>query len=529
MTGSKTSTRKRHVPPSQSKAPSIALCVIAKNEEEFLGDCLDSVRSFVNEMVVVDTGSTDATREIAVEHGARLVEFAWCDDFAAARNAAIEATTADWILMLDADEELDPTSGLLLGWHAAQLPAGMIGYAVTIENRRRDSGEADWVRHAVTRFFPRRDTLRFVGAIHEDLINLPNPGKSTAQLAPAIRIFHYGYDPVIYAKREKDHRNLRLLEVEYARNPENARTLYYLGQQHFVAGRHPDAVHYFELFAERADRVAAYFLVDAYRMWLEALVALDDEAELERVSRQAEERDALSALSRELLATYDMECGRLGSALRHLMAALNPEAPRGITSPQGAGTWRTRLLLAAAHERMGEPEMALAELEQAFADVPARLKHEIARQATQLAARNDQAQEADGWYARAKETAFEDLQTHQDLLALTLALLGRLPRLRGVAQLERMIALEAWQDAYEVALNMPLGSLGALAAILHLASRLREEGAPDAAVDVLGRAMDAHPQMPAVYWQLIQTFKDLERADDALAAIEVLQQLDRAA
>ena len=89
--------------------PSIALCVIAKNEEEYLADCLDSARPFVDEIVVVDTGSTDRTVEIARAHGARIEHFTWINDFAAARNFAIEAATKDWILMLDADERLEPT------------------------------------------------------------------------------------------------------------------------------------------------------------------------------------------------------------------------------------------------------------------------------------------------------------------------------------------------------------------------------------------------------------------------------------
>ena len=88
-------TRKRH---------SLALCVIARDEEQFIGDCVASARPYVDEVVVVDTGSTDRTREVARHHGARIVDFAWCDDFSAARNAAIDAATSDWILMLDADE-----------------------------------------------------------------------------------------------------------------------------------------------------------------------------------------------------------------------------------------------------------------------------------------------------------------------------------------------------------------------------------------------------------------------------------------
>jgi glycosyltransferase involved in cell wall biosynthesis len=82
--------------------------LIAKNEERFLPQCLRSVRALASQIVVVDTGSTDRTVDIAREFGAEVHSFSWCDDFSAARNAALEHATGDWILILDADEELKP-------------------------------------------------------------------------------------------------------------------------------------------------------------------------------------------------------------------------------------------------------------------------------------------------------------------------------------------------------------------------------------------------------------------------------------
>src|SRR4051812_36264465 len=86
----------------------VSLAVIARDEEAMLPDCLASARDAVDEMVVLDTGSRDATRELARRAGARVVEIPWPDDFAAARNAAVLETRGDWVLMLDADERLAP-------------------------------------------------------------------------------------------------------------------------------------------------------------------------------------------------------------------------------------------------------------------------------------------------------------------------------------------------------------------------------------------------------------------------------------
>src|SRR5712692_10620838 len=86
----------------------ISLCMIVRDEERFLRECLESARAVVDEMVIVDTGSQDATVAIAREFGARVLQHVWDDDFAAARNCAVTAASEDWMLALDADERLEP-------------------------------------------------------------------------------------------------------------------------------------------------------------------------------------------------------------------------------------------------------------------------------------------------------------------------------------------------------------------------------------------------------------------------------------
>lgn len=86
--------------------PTISLCMIVKNEERNLRRCLQSVKNYVTEIVIVDTGSTDQTRAIAQSFGAQLYDFIWTDNFADARNFSLEHSSGDWILWMDADEEL---------------------------------------------------------------------------------------------------------------------------------------------------------------------------------------------------------------------------------------------------------------------------------------------------------------------------------------------------------------------------------------------------------------------------------------
>ena len=86
---------------------SVSLCLMVRNEEAVLPGCLQSTADLVNEIIVVDTGSTDRTKEIAANFGAKVFDFPWCDDFAAARNECIRHATGEWIFWMDADERID--------------------------------------------------------------------------------------------------------------------------------------------------------------------------------------------------------------------------------------------------------------------------------------------------------------------------------------------------------------------------------------------------------------------------------------
>src|SRR3989344_364212 len=98
-------------PPTLNPSTStLSLCMITKNEEQFLEQCLNSVKELVDEIIIVDTGSTDKTTEIAGKFTDKIYDFKWCDDFSAARNESLKHATKNWILVLDADEQLDQKS-----------------------------------------------------------------------------------------------------------------------------------------------------------------------------------------------------------------------------------------------------------------------------------------------------------------------------------------------------------------------------------------------------------------------------------
>jgi Flp pilus assembly protein TadD len=165
-----------------SRAASLGLCMIVRNEGPLLGNCLDSVQGFIDELVVVDTGSTDNTIEIARNYGARVREFRWTEDFSAARNHALQMATAAWILVLDADETLSrqdhsKLAALVSGgdadaWSLVQRTYGnnLIhkDYTVAQDDCYHESSPyAGWTPSRLVRLFRNRPEYRYRYRIHE--------------------------------------------------------------------------------------------------------------------------------------------------------------------------------------------------------------------------------------------------------------------------------------------------------------------------------------------------------------------------
>lgn len=191
----------------------ISACVIAKNEASNLGRWLASVQPIADEMIVVDTGSTDATEEIARQGGATVYHFAWCNDFSAAKNFALGHAKGDWVLFLDADEFFSKDSiakvrPLLRRIHKNRRTAGVLCRLVNIN---LDDGGRRMTSLVQLRMFRRAPHLRYEGSVHE---TLTLPKGSNLELAQDIEILHTGYSASIVKKKME--RNLVLLQQRIA-------------------------------------------------------------------------------------------------------------------------------------------------------------------------------------------------------------------------------------------------------------------------------------------------------------------------
>ncbi|GEJ57941.1 glycosyltransferase [Anaeromyxobacter diazotrophicus] len=221
----------------------ISLCLIARNEERMLPDCLASVRGAVDDVVVVDTGSTDRTRELARAAGARVFEEPWRDDFAAPRNTALKHAVGDWILQLDADERLAPGAARAVreAVRGARFDVGML----TLHNAARlDAAAADVLsgreRSGPPRRLPRllrhAGGLAWRGIIHESVADWFVQRGSKAALIQGGEIVHLGGVPSLREARKKRERNEALLRRRCALEPGDAVAFGYLAAELLEGG-----------------------------------------------------------------------------------------------------------------------------------------------------------------------------------------------------------------------------------------------------------------------------------------------------
>ena len=190
----------------------LSACVIVKNEEANLPLWLDSMQQIADEMVVVDTGSTDGTVELAKAAGARVFFFPWVNDFSAAKNFAIEQAKGDWILFLDADEYFPKEHCRIARQmiEKCRLNPKLTEMAFLRINIEKETGQDQGTSMYVTRCFRNCAWLRYQGKIHENLADISGKGRSVVQYVRDVVIYHTGYSDAVV--RDKLRRNLEFLK-----------------------------------------------------------------------------------------------------------------------------------------------------------------------------------------------------------------------------------------------------------------------------------------------------------------------------
>jgi glycosyltransferase involved in cell wall biosynthesis len=244
---SKKKRKKNH----KSNIPQISLVMIVKDEEKFLPGCLESVRNFVDEMIVVDTGSTDRTIEIARSFGAKVFSFEWQYDFSKARNFALEKATGPWILWLDADERLPEKyqPGL------KKIIASGRYDALVMKLRSEVNGPLGKTPHyqQSPRIFKKLPGVQFEYPVHEQIT--PSLIRAGARFVMVdVIIEHLGYAQEEAVIEQKIQRNLKLLRKHLEMEPDNAYAHYQMAQSLELLDKVDEALEHYHLAIQHDEK-----------------------------------------------------------------------------------------------------------------------------------------------------------------------------------------------------------------------------------------------------------------------------------
>lgn len=219
----------------------ISVCIIAKNEEEFMEECLKRLKPYGFELIIVDTGSEDNTKAIAGRYTEEIYNFAWCNDFSKARNFAASKASNDWILSIDCDEHLQDIDIEKLT-EIMQQQENACG-TVRILSPTSKKQDAAVSISDIKRFY-NRNKFHYAGPIHEQLVD--ENGRIAAEYQLPVTLFHHGYALEGEKKKAKQDRNISMLKAQIKREGETPYLLFQLGRSYRMLEDYKKALPCFE-------------------------------------------------------------------------------------------------------------------------------------------------------------------------------------------------------------------------------------------------------------------------------------------
>jgi glycosyltransferase involved in cell wall biosynthesis len=339
----------------------LSLCMIVRDEEEMLARCLEAIAPVVDEIIAVDTGSRDATIEIARSFGARVIEHTWTNSFAEARNISFGAATGDWLMFLDADQ-------VLVSEDAERLRA-LTGHTwreafyLVETSYLGETGDGFAATDNVLRVFRNRPQYRFEGRVHEQITHsLPvyAPGRIEQT---TVRVRHYGYLEAVRRSKAKSQRNIDLLRKQAQESPPDAFLHFNLGSEYAADGDTAAALTEFErawsMIVARGSSVDNRYVPPLVARLVEALRdsgRLSEAAALaaEGLRRYPEFTDLVFAQAR-----IAFETGAFDAAREHYRRCIAlGDAPARYRPIVGSGTYLPRVALAQLALQDGDDQAA---------------------------------------------------------------------------------------------------------------------------------------------------------------------------
>jgi tetratricopeptide (TPR) repeat protein/glycosyltransferase involved in cell wall biosynthesis len=515
--------------------PTISLCMIVRDEEEFLPGCLDSVAGLVDEMVIVDTGSKDRTPQIARDRGSRLLHHTWENDFAAARQVSFDAATCDYILWLDADERLTSASHGAI--RRALTCTDENSYFMKILNYQTLDGRLHFV-HYLPRLFRRQKGLKIRRRLHEqiDVEYLSKDGQMGGIYDADI--IHLGYVPEIVHARRKMDRNIGILKAMIEAEPTDGYAHMKLAGTYADLGLFSEALTWFEkaMPLVRDEESFAPMLYVRAAQVARCVGRLDDAF---RYAERAVAIDPALPDARYILGQTLKDQGRYIKAIQEFEAATEcPDSFSFATVDPTTRGFRAHDQLGGCYLTAGDPVRALEHYRRATDGNPsygeawhglglallALQRPEEALSALERACRllpEDPEAWANLGAAYGMQSNHEKAQQALEK-ALQLAP-GRPDTLSnlGIAHMHQK-RYDAAERALGEAARLDPANFDTLVRLSQLAQTLERH---DEAIRWLERAVEHHPHNPASWLNLARLYLGLGHVDPARAALTIAMQL----
>ncbi len=350
---------------------SISLCMIVRDEEEFLDECLHSVEGVVDEIVIVDTGSTDQTINIAKTFGARCYSAPWTHDFAYMRNISLEYASKEYVLVLDADEVLTSKGKEGIKKYLNEFP-NAAGFFIHILNQTDADGIQEIEESLNVRLFRNNAQYRYSGALHEQI------AESILQANPPgiifdspIEILHRGYLKSVITKKGKKERNLEIAIREVKDFPSDSFRAFNLGMEYVRLQQFDNAVHIFKQAKKWTDPNALW-VSRFYKIYISVLMQM---GKWEEAHELLEETITMFPDYTDLFylqGVYFSQKQNWALALKNFAKCIemgDPPLPP-YTVEKGISTYRSYFAMGQAFQSAGRITEAVVSYRQAFEKNP---------------------------------------------------------------------------------------------------------------------------------------------------------------
>lgn len=339
-----------------AKRADISLCMIVKNEERTLADCLSSVKPFVREMLILDTGSSDRTIEIAKECGAIVNEMPWPDSFALARTESMKNAKGKWIMWVDADDTLPLSCGETIVQAVASAPEDVIGFVVPVRFLE-EQGNGTEVDHV--KVFRNFRGLEWEGRIHEQILASLRKVFPEGRLARLdAHVLHSGYDVSPEGQARKRERDEKLLKLDLEERPDHPFVLFNLGMTDHYTDGHEAAVDWLRRSIEVSGKDESH-LRKAFALLVGSLKALNKPDEAKKECERGLERVPNDPELLFLLAGLAAGRGEHEEAVRLYQASLTGDTGGAFTSMDpGIRGWKALHNVALSHIALGDWDSA---------------------------------------------------------------------------------------------------------------------------------------------------------------------------